>query len=348
MSFSAGLDGEELSLAQSETAWFNGIHASRPVDVTDDLTAVDSSGWWFVVITFEGQVRCVRFDTVRPGSPPSGPWAGLVTTEWETSLARDEYVNAVEATREHIRAGTVYQANICRILSTAFPSFVGEYSPLGLHRLISAGNPSPYSGFVDVSGLRVVTASPETYLEVNAGTVTSRPIKGTGRTETDLTDKDRAENVMIVDLVRNDLGRVCRPGTVSVPDLLTLEEHPGLVHLVSTVTGHAYDGARMSDIIAETFPPGSVTGAPKSTALRIISDLETAPRGPYCGAIGVVDADRRVAHLAVGIRSFWMAADRLHFGTGAGITWESDAVKEWQETVLKASRLIALTRRQCQ
>ncbi|MCZ9345070.1 chorismate-binding protein, partial [Streptomyces sp. TRM76130] len=136
-------------------------------------------------------------------------------------------------------------------------------------------------------------------------TVESGPIKGTGRTEADLLDKDHAENVMIVDLVRNDLGRVCATGSVTVPDLCAVEKHPGLVHLVSTVRGELRPGAGWPDLFAAAFPPGSVTGAPKPSALRIIEALETAPRGPYCGGVGWVDADRGAGELAVGIRTFW-------------------------------------------
>lgn len=152
---------------------------------------------------------------------------------------------------------------------------------------------------------------------------------------------------MIVDLVRNDLGRVCATGSVEVPRLCAVEQHPGLVHLVSAVRGELAEGTGWSRLLASTFPPGSVTGAPKSSALRIIEALETAPRGPYCGGIGWVDADRGTAELAVGIRTFWI--DRgdgpgpvLRFGTGAGITWGSDPAREWDETELKAGRLLAI------
>jgi para-aminobenzoate synthetase component 1 len=194
--------------------------------------------------------------------------------------------------------------------------------------------------------VEIATASPELYLRRDGATVESGPIKGTGRTAQDLLDKDRAENVMIVDLVRNDLGRVCATGSVTVPELCAVEPHPGLVHLVSTVRGELTPGAGWRDLLDATFPPGSVTGAPKSSALRIIEALENAPRGPYCGGIGWVDADRRTGELAVGIRTFWI--DRreggavLRFGTGAGITWGSDPEREWDETELKASRLLAV------
>lgn len=168
---------------------------------------------------------------------------------------------------------------------------------------------------------------------------------------------------MITDLVRNDLHRVCDPGTVEVTGLLQVEEHPGLVHLVSTVQGRlAPDVAAADDlwarVLAATYPPGSVSGAPKSAALRVIAELEPVPRGPYCGVVGWIDADAGRAELAVGIRTFWWTADApetsagrsrsatssgtLRFGTGAGITWGSDPEAEWAETELKARRLIAL------
>ena len=154
---------------------------------------------------------------------------------------------------------------------------------------------------------------------------------------------------MIVDLVRNDLGRVCSTGTVTVPGLLEVESHPGLVHLVSTVAGDLRPGTTWPQILAATFPPGSVTGAPKLAALDIIRALEAGPRGPYCGAFGWVDADAGTAELAVAIRTFWRedtdSGPLLAFGTGAGITWDSDARAEWRETMLKAARLARGRRR---
>jgi len=147
---------------------------------------------------------------------------------------------------------------------------------------------------------------------------------------------------MIVDLVRNDLGRVCEFGSVAVPELLAVEAHPGLFHLVSTVTGRLQPDRGWSDAIDATFPPGSVTGAPKIAACGVIDDLETEPRGVYCGAIGWVDADRRVGDLNVAIRTFWIEEDELNFGTGGGITWDSTPEGEWAETELKARNLLRL------
>ncbi|HLU74538.1 MAG TPA: chorismate-binding protein [Nonomuraea sp.] len=310
-------------------------------DVTTDLAALDGEGWWAVVVDYEGKVTCARFDRVRPAPlpPPRGPWHGPRPDQWRSSLDQAAYEAGVRAIRGYIERGEVYQANLCRVLTAPLPA---GSDPLALAARLAAGNPAPHAAVIHLPGLDVVSASPELYLSRDGDVIESRPIKGTGVTAADLLEKDYSENVMIVDLVRNDLGRVAATGSVEVPELCAVEEHPGLVHLVSTVRARLEPGAGWAELFAATFPPGSVTGAPKSSALRIIDELEPEPRGPYCGAVGWVDADRRTAALAVGIRTFWIRAGLLRFGTGAGITWGSDPGREWSETELKASRLIAL------
>ena len=336
-------------------ARFDGLVATGLLDVTDDPAALDGSGFWAVVADFDGRLTCARFAEVRrdrpgPGDPGAAgqAWTGPARTAWTSSLDRAGYLAGVRRIRAEIAAGEVYQANLCRVLSAPLPDPV-RADVDALTARLALGNPAPYAGTVRLpaQGVEVATASPELFLEREGDTVRSGPIKGTGRTESDLLEKDFAENVMIVDLVRNDLGRVCATGSVTVPDLCALEKHPGLVHLVSTVEGRLRPGAGWPEAMAATFPPGSVTGAPKSSALRIIHALETAPRGPYCGAVGWVDADRREARLAVGIRTFWLDRDdpagpQVRFGTGAGITWGSDPEREWDETELKAARLLAI------
>lgn len=340
-------------------ARFGPLLATGLRDVTGDPAALDSGGWWAVVADFEGGLVCARFDRVRrTGGGHGGPdrWRGPAPHAWRSSLDRAAYTAGVRAIRSRIATGEVYQVNLCRVLTAPLPepaparSGGGEGADIdALAARLARGNPAPYAGTVRLPdhGVEVATASPELYLRRDGSTVTSGPIKGTGRTAADLTEKDQAENVMIVDLVRNDLGRVCATGTVTVPALCAIEPHPGLVHLVSTVRGELSPGAGWPDLMRHTFPAGSITGAPKSSSLRVISELETAPRGPYCGAVGWVDADRGVGELAVGIRTFWI--DRrapggpvLRFGTGAGITWGSDPEREWAETELKASRLLAV------
>lgn len=328
-----------------------GVIEATGVDVVthdiDDLTA----GFWAVVVTFAGRLTAVRMSEVSRSRADAGsgcrtdpPWPG-VGGEWTSSLGDTAYVEGVEKIRERIARGTVYQVNLCRVLSTE----IGDQSMRALGDVLAQGNPAPYAATIDIpeAGLEIACASPEAYLVRRGDTVTSSPIKGTAATAQEMLPKDFAENVMIVDLVRNDLQHVCRPGTVRVDDLCRMEQHPGLVHLVSDVSGELRDGATWRNVLDASFPPGSVSGTPKHTALQAIADLETVPRGPYCGAIGWIDADRDEALLSVGIRTFWVARDRagrrmLRFGTGAGITWGSDARGELRETELKASRLMAL------
>ena len=307
------------------------------IEVTHDLSALEMPGPWVVVGTFEGSWTCARFASAEVAEIPVEPtWHGPARSDWRSSLDEPSYTQAVAHIRDRIAAGDVYQVNLCRVLTA--PSPAPDLS--GLLSALSRGNPAPHLGAVRVPGLDVVTASPELFLRRDGNVLTSSPIKGTGRTAADLTDKDHAENVMIVDLVRHDVSPLAVVGGVDVPELCVLQQHPGLVHLVSTVRARLRDHVTWADIFAATMPPGSVSGAPKRAALRIINELEPVPRGPYCGAIGWVDGDR--GELAVGIRTFWQAGGRLHFGTGAGITWGSDPQREWAETELKGERLLAI------
>ncbi|MDQ1705993.1 MAG: para-aminobenzoate synthetase component [Frankiaceae bacterium] len=326
----------------SDWAIVGGRLATGCVDLTSDPGALDTSGFWVVVMTFEGALTCARMGNVVPAGSDlasAPPWSMPARTDWDTSLGRDAYVAGVGAIRDRIAAGDVYQVNLCRLMSAPLASPPDLWS---LGGALARGNPAPLAATVNLpaAGLHIASASPELFLRRDGDAVASAPIKGTGRTAADLTDKDAAENVMIVDLVRNDLARVARPGSVEVPGLLRVEEHPGLVHLVSTVTARLRPGCGWAELLAAASPPGSVSGAPKSSALRIIGELEPEPRGVYCGAVGWVDADRRRGALAVGIRTFTWADGRLLLGTGAGITWGSDPAQEWDETELKVGRLL--------
>ena len=323
------------------------------------LDAVTREGFWALVATFEGDMTAVRFGKVSRRRPTAEADRAEVTSagqgavawqpldrHWCTSLDRATYVRAVREVRERIAAGTVYQVNVCRVLSHELSA---DADLDGLGALLHQGNPAPYAARIRCveADLDVVSASPELFLSRTGDRLVTRPIKGTARTAEQMLPKDHAENVMIVDLMRNDLSGVCEPGSVSVDELCAIEEHPGLVHLVSTVSGRLRPGAGWADVFDAAYPPGSVSGAPKSSALTAIRDLEQRPRGPYCGAVGWVDADAGEAALAVGIRTFWAEHDEtgrrwLRFGTGAGITWHSDPEGEWAETELKAARLIGL------
>jgi para-aminobenzoate synthetase component I len=324
-------------------AHVDGRLATGLLDIRHDLDGLDGGGFWVVATTFEGAITCARFAEVRPAPLPHSWWPGVDPELWSSSLDRLAYVGGVATVRELIARGDVYQVNLCRVLSA--PTEALDLT--GLAGVLAATHPSRYPALVCLPsvGVQVCSASPELFLSRTDGVVAMRPIKGTGRTAADISPKDYAENVMIVDMARNDLGRIAETGSVDVPALCEIEQYPGLVHLVSTVRAVLAKDVSWTDIFAATFPPASVSGAPKSSALRIIADLEPVARGPYCGAIGWVDSDRGTAELAVAIRTFWLDGDQLRFGAGAGITWGSDPEGEWAETELKAELLLAAASR---
>lgn len=346
------------------SAAFRGVRARNPVEhvqVRVDGHRLAEEGFWVVVGTFEGRIDAWRFDDVDRDADAveerevSRRWIGPGPDQWVSSLTREQYLQGVNAIRADIVEGDVYQANLCRVLSAPLSAGAAGPDAVALSHVLAKGNPARHAARIVIPasswpGCWVVSASPELFLKVEHDVLTSSPIKGTAAPGESMLEKDRAENVMITDLIRNDLSHVALPGSVQVPELLGHHVHPGLTHLQSTVTATlapavTWTPAMWPAIFDGTFPPGSVSGAPKSSALRIIAREEPTPRGPYCGAIGWVDADRRRAELAVGIRTFWWddaAGGTLRFGTGAGITWGSDPAGEWAETALKAKRLIGL------
>jgi para-aminobenzoate synthetase component I len=261
-----------------------------------------------------------------------------------SSLSRDAYVAGVESVRGAIARGDIYQANLTRRLAAPFD---GE--PWPVYRRLRTGDPSLYAAYLDLGDRRaILSASPEPFLAVDRdGRVTTDPIKGTrprGRTreqDRDLacellaSEKDRAENVMIVDVLRNDLGRVCAPGTVRVPRLCRLERTAAVQHLVSTVTGRLAPGRDAFHLLAASFPGGSITGAPKIRAMELLEELEPVRRGPYTGALGWFGPDGAMAS-SILIRTFVADGTRLSLHVGGGITYRSDPAAEWDETVAKA------------
>jgi para-aminobenzoate synthetase component 1 len=266
---------------------------------------------------------------------------------WESSLPRERYERAVERAIEYIRAGDVFQVNLSHRLASDWRG-----DPFSLYGRLRETSPAPFMALVRLGGADIVSASPERFLSVRGDRIETRPIKGTRprgtgsaadealAAELAASAKDRAENVMIVDLARNDLGRVARYGSVTVDDLWALERHPGVHHLVSTVSARIRPGTGPAEIVRATFPPGSVTGAPKVRALEIIDELEPVRRGPYCGAIGWIGPHGDL-ELSVAIRTFVAAADRLHLHVGGAVTADSDPAEEWRETMHKAARLLA-------
>jgi len=270
--------------------------------------------------------------------------------QFRSGLSRAEYEAGVETVRRHIAAGDIYQANLTRRLET---SFGGD--PWARYRRLRTGDPSLFSAYLDLGQSpetgrprAVLSASPEPFLSLDpSGVVATDPIKGTRRRGRDRAEdralarelltsaKDRAENVMIVDVLRNDLGRVCLPGTVRVPRLCRLERTAAVQHLVSTVTGQLKPGRDAFDLVAASFPGGSITGAPKIRAMEILEELEPVRRGPYTGALGWIGPDGAM-QTSILIRTFVADGRRLTLHVGGGITWGSDPSAEWEETVAKA------------
>ena len=327
-------------MSQEPTARVGAWRVRGLSEVRTDVGALDEPGRWVVALGFEGAVVACRFETwERDGAIRWGSWAGVPVDSWVSSAPQETFCTGVNDIRERIARGDVYQVNLCRVLRAPFPEH-GDVA--ALDALLARHNPTQYGGFIRVPGLELACASPELFIRREGDHLVSGPIKGTARPGESMLDKDVAENVMITDLVRNDLSRVATVGSVRVPALLHEESHPGLVHLVSYVHADVAQSTKWSDVIAASFPPGSVTGAPKHTALQAIGELESSARSFYCGAFGWIDGDTGDGSLAVTIRTFWRDGHNLCFGTGAGITWGSDPVREWEETELKARHLLSV------
>lgn len=317
----------------------HGVHATELVEVTDNPERLEDGNFWAVLTTFEGSRYFARFKRVRRSEFPAHDWKRF-ERPWRSSLEKIDYISYVHSIKEAISEGGVYQVNACRELS----HYLGEKPAAltGLFSEILRAHPAPFASYLKVPGFEIASASPERFLSRDGDHILTSPIKGTMRwNQVKFGEKDKAENLMIVDLMRNDLSKVCVAGSVEVSALFRHEKHPGITHLVSDIEGELRPGISWAEILEATTPPGSVSGAPKSSALKIISAHEGENRGPYCGALGFIHGER--AELAVAIRTFWTTGDGyLRYGTGAGITWSSDPHSEWEETELKARHLISI------
>jgi para-aminobenzoate synthetase component 1 len=327
----------ETGRARSERA------ARRMAFVKERLTTRRLDGW----AVREGSAG--RRTAHRPSRPtaPSYPVTDVQHLGLRSTFTREGYQQGVARVIEYIFAGDIFQANLSQRLEAPL---VG--TPLELYRRLRSRNPAPFSAFLDFGELVVASASPERFLRVEDGHVEARPIKGTRPRgvgpEHDAalalalaeSDKDRAENVMIVDLLRNDLSRVCEPGSVRVPELFALEHYATVHHLVSTVVGDLVPTQDAADLVRAAFPGGSITGAPKVRAMQIIAELEPTRRGVYCGAIGYWSATGAFDANIV-IRTYLVLGDVAYFQAGGGIVADSDPEQEYRETLDKARGLIA-------
>jgi len=283
-----------------------------------------------------------------PGLPPID-WTGKA--EWTPDRSPEDYAGGVGKVLDYILAGDIYQANFTQRWIASRPDGLPG---LDLYRRLRTLSPAPYAALIqDGAGQAIVAASPERFLKLTpAGRIDTRPIKGTrGRGATEAEDralaaalvesaKDRAENLMIVDLLRNDLGRVAETGSVTVPELNALYSFASVHHLVSTVTAQLRRGLTPVDLIKASFPGGSVTGTPKIRAMEIIDELEAGRRGAYCGAIGWIGLDGAM-ELSIAIRTLTLTRDRVVAQAGGGIVADSDPMGEYREALTKARPMLA-------
>lgn len=279
------------------------------------------------------------------GYPETLHGNALDEADFVSGFTRDGFIDAVEKAKEYIRSGDVFQVVLSQRLSVPFHA-----RPVDVYRALRAMNPSPYMYFLDTGEMQVVGSSPEILVRQQAGTVTVRPIAGTRpRGETPEQDvaleaelladpKECAEHLMLIDLGRNDVGRVSAAGTVSVGESFTIERYSHVMHIVSEVTGKLRDGLSYMDVLRAAFPAGTVSGAPKIRALEVIRELEPIKRNIYSGAVGYI-AWNGDADTAIAIRTAVIKDGRLHVQAGAGIVYDSDPDKEWDETMNKGRAL---------
>jgi len=264
----------------------------------------------------------------------------------QSNFTRLAYLEAVKKAKEYIAAGDIYQVNLSQRLQTRL-----AIPPFRLYERLRKINPAPFGAYLNFGEFIVASSSPERFLKVTGKKVETRPIKGTrprGKNKEEderlarellQSEKDRAELIMIVDLERNDLGKVCRYGSVRVRELVELEAYPTVFHTVSTVEGELYPGKDRIDLLKATFPGGSITGAPKIRAMEIIDELEPTRRGIYTGALGYFGFNQTM-DLNIVIRTFVIKENQVYFQVGGGIVADSDPEKEYQETLDKAKALI--------
>ncbi|MFQ5793974.1 MAG: aminodeoxychorismate synthase component I [Candidatus Bipolaricaulia bacterium] len=293
----------------------------------------------------EDKIAALRRCLEKPVSVEDPPCRVAGASPIRSNFTREAYLEGIEAVQRYLRAGDVYQVNLSQRLETV-TRLPGYAVYLQLRRI----NPEPFAAYLNFGEFKILSASPERFLKVTGRSVGTRPIKGTRprgatpeedrrlRGELLASEKDRAELMMIVDLERNDLGKVCRYGSVRVTELRGIEAHPKVFHTVSTVEGKLRSGVGAGDLLRATFPSGSVTGAPKVRAMEIIDELEPTRRGLYTGAIGRLGFDGTV-DLNIVIRTIVMKRERVYYQVGGGIVVDSQSEAEYQETLDKAVAL---------
>lgn len=292
------------------------------------------------------QQTLALLDATTPETATTTP---IAPADWHSNFTPQGFRDAVEAVRGHILNGDIYQANLTQRFEAPLPD---GFDAWALYQNLRGKNPAPFGGFLTDGGTLFASSSPERFLSLRGRAVEARPIKGTikrGQTPKEdqaraaqllASEKDHAENTMIVDLLRNDMSRVCRPNSVEVPVLCGLETYASVHHLTSVVRGELENGRSAVDLIECCFPGGSITGAPKIRAMDIITEQEQIARGVYCGCIGYIGFDGAM-DLNIAIRTAVLGEGRAVVQAGGGITLLSDPQSEYEESLIKAERLFA-------
>ncbi len=290
---------------------------------------------------------CARVEEGAAQDLPAHPGLVLPKIEVLHEMKKEDYTDMVKRAKEYIAAGDIFQANLSQRVS----AFIGGLQPWGLYTILRTINPSPFAGFMDFGDYALVSSSPERLVRVKGGIVDTRPIAGTRprgrdvredrkmRDELLLNEKERAEHLMLIDLERNDLGRVCDYGTVEVDELMITEDYSHVIHIVSNVRGALARRKTCLDVIGAVFPGGTITGVPKVRCMEIIDELEPVRRGPYTGSMGYIGFSGAM-DLNIIIRTFVIKGGYAYVQAGAGIVADSDPEKEYHETLKKAEALI--------
>ena len=290
-----------------------------------------------------GRLGWIEDRVHKPPATASTSGPAVIASRVASNFTKDAYVRAVRTVKDYIASGDVYQVNISQRFEA---DITGD--PWQLYRRLRHVNPSPFSAFLGFPEVSVLSASPEEFLKLEDGLLRTRPMKGTRprsvsasedrkvASELLASEKDSAENVMIVDLMRSDLGRVCVPGSIAVPELFAIEEYPTVYQMVSTVTGRTRAGVGPVEVLEACFPGGSVTGAPKIRAMEIIDEIEPVQRSIYCGAIGYIGFEGSML-MSIPIRNILVADERAYVQVGGGIVADSDPEAEYRESLDKAA-----------
>jgi len=310
----------------------------------DDIFVFDNAEKKFFFVSLEGNKPDDYLKNIKQTLPEA---CKKITTKLKATISKKQYLSIIEKTKQYIAGGDIYQANITQRFSCEFQTSSADF-----YRRLRQISPAPFGAFLQEKSATVLCNSPERFIYKNGKYVETRPIKGTRKRSADKkrdgqlikelqsSEKDKAEHIMIVDLERNDLGKICETGSVRVKELLRVESYANVHHLVSIVSGELMDGKDIFDCIKHTFPGGSITGAPKLRSMEIIDELEPVKRGVYCGSIGYIDASGD-GDLNIAIRTGVVTKNRLFFNVGGGIVADSDPYDEYDETIIKAKSFLA-------